>query len=530
MSHRTENTIIIAAMLLIALAAVCQLHAAAYVDTINGGIHATMQGATSTSNGRPGGVPTPTSSDSQRYLRGDGTWVNPISESLVVTTTGTPFVAWRAFTLVPPVAFTFANPYSGTYTTTTFSGPWIDSGPFTFNGVNSGVTSIELNIGGATGTLFSSVTIPTLTTIRLPNMGYCASMFNGATLPSLTTLSAPNLAMSSGTLLANSTLGVAEISFPSLAITNTLISSGTYANLTSVSCPNLRYSYGNFITMVTATALTTVSAPNLEAIGGQIYYMNTGIANLTTTSFPSLKRATLDQPFPAAKLNQASVDSILTTFANLDGTNGTSYYGTGATLTLSGGTNAAPTFTGTSKTSTTIVTSTPTDSYRVTGTCIPDNFGVYTYTGTLNGQNVYRSEFDRFDLWYNSATSKWTISPTAGTADALSWTSTAIVATYVAGPAVTGTPAVAQHSKATVTMAAAHGFSDGDLVTVTLAVPTTLRGTYAITTTATNTFYYMTATSTNASTQGSFKWTSSTTEGFYQAQKILRRGANVSTN
>lgn len=50
--------------------------------------------------------------------------------------------------------------------------------------------------------------------------------------------------------------------------------------------------------------------------------------------------------FTGCGLNQASVDAILVRLSQLDGTNGTTLFGTGRTVNLTGGTNTTPSATG----------------------------------------------------------------------------------------------------------------------------------------------------------------------------------------
>lgn len=398
------------------------------------------------------------------------------------------------------------------------------------------------------------VNCPYVTEIRFPELVFTYEKIQMAATPSCLVYSFPKLKTAGG-LSLNPTLIRADqtvtVDLSELETVNGAFTFGSARFGALFELPKLKFVAGTFgiNPLIGATAIslpeltdarsqmsvssvtaTSFSMPKLVSMGTSFSLTTTGLTTLTLSPPGTLKKLGGSVSITGAKLNAASVDSLMAVIASLDGTNGTTRYGTGSIISIASGTSATPTFTGTSKTSTAITTATPTDSYRVSTTCVPDNAGVYTYSGTLNGQSMYRSEFSDYSIWYDSSLSKWTISAVAGTLGENFWQSGTITGTYALGSgAGSGTPYVATHSKATVTLAG-HGFSDGDLVTITSASPAALQGTYAITVTSTSSFWYNCATSTNATVQGSFKWTSSTTEGFYNKQKIARRGATVTTN
>jgi hypothetical protein len=76
----------------------------------------------------------------------------------------------------------------------------------------------------------------------------------------------------------------------------------------------------------------------------------TNISTLTTVTLGTIGTlksiAGASVTFSTCALNVTSVDNILKLLVSLDGTGGTTLFGAGKTVTLSGGTNAAPSYTG----------------------------------------------------------------------------------------------------------------------------------------------------------------------------------------
>lgn len=103
------------------------------------------------------------------------------------------------------------------------------------------------------------------------------------------------------------------------------------------------------ITVTGCSALTSLSVPN-TVICGNSGFLAGSCTNLVTLTLGTVgvTQAILG-PVTATtcKLNQATVDGILTLLVSLDGTGGTTLYPTSQVVNLSGGTSAAPTFTGT---------------------------------------------------------------------------------------------------------------------------------------------------------------------------------------
>ena len=74
--------------------------------------------------------------------------------------------------------------------------------------------------------------------------------------------------------------------------------------------------------------------------------MNSGLGNLTTVTLGTvgvLKVVSVGTiNISGQKLDQASVNGILALLVSLDGTGGTTLWGAGKTVNISGGTSAAP--------------------------------------------------------------------------------------------------------------------------------------------------------------------------------------------
>jgi hypothetical protein len=79
---------------------------------------------------------------------------------------------------------------------------------------------------------------------------------------------------------------------------------------------------------------------------GTVITLNSGLGNLVSVTLGTpgvlkvITGATIN--VSGQKLNSASVNGILALLVSLDGTNGTTLWGAGKTLTINGGTNAAP--------------------------------------------------------------------------------------------------------------------------------------------------------------------------------------------
>lgn len=259
---------------------------------------------------------------------------------------------------------------------------------------NTGLTAITFhNLVSAEGIILSN--LPVITTISFTTLKYLTCNVSGmgtniSNCPLLTSLSFPELlGIAQGFNVSGNAL-LATLSAPKLIVVEANVDLGTMAALTSLTMNSLTFVGGNFaptvmalLTTLTATslasiggtfapatmaALTTLSFPALGNIAGAVsaasmaalttinfaamvnygstIAFNTSLGNLTTVTLgtigtlKSIQGATIN--ISGQKLTQAVVDAILALLVSLDGTNGTTTWGAGKTLTISGGTNAAP--------------------------------------------------------------------------------------------------------------------------------------------------------------------------------------------
>jgi hypothetical protein len=239
------------------------------------------------------------------------------------------------------------------------------------------------------GNSFAPATMGALTTFSFPNLRQVASSFNPGTMASLTTLSCPALEYVGANFSPNvmnglttfsfpaltfvgnncspSTMGaLTNLSFPALTTVNGTFSPATMGLVTTLSCPVLSSAASginvsgltaltslSFPALTTTLAgsvsvsamnsLTTVSYPALQYVGFNIQASTAPVlANFTLPSNGTLKTVAGNVSITGAALTLTSVDHILQVMASLNGTNGTTNYGTGRSINLSGGTSAAP--------------------------------------------------------------------------------------------------------------------------------------------------------------------------------------------
>lgn len=186
-------------------------------------------------------------------------------------------------------------------------------------------------------------THPLLTSFGAPKFVAVGGSFIATAVAALTSLSLPRLESVGADFTVNTMANLTTFSFPLLSQIGRTAAIGTMASITSISLPLLTR-VGNTTTISTMAALTTISLPALVSLGGD-FSATTSLGNVTTVTFGTvgtLLEVAGNITFSGQKLTQASVDQILAVIASLDGTNGTRSWGTGKTLTLSGGTNAAP--------------------------------------------------------------------------------------------------------------------------------------------------------------------------------------------
>lgn len=216
----------------------------------------------------------------------------------------------------------------------------------------------NLNIGG-----YGSNRQPALSSISFPALKILGGSTSGIIIGSNAALGGDNRFFTS----------LRTISFPLLTI-------GGYINLinlpllSAVSFPNLKsLSNPTLFSIINCSAIRDVYFDNIEVIGGYSglnsntgstaltgihmpniqFYTGSGIAQFVTV--PGIRefnfgtntlKAVNASPFVVNQsLTQQSVNNLLFAFSRLDGTNGTTLFGSGRTLELAGS-NSAPSYTG----------------------------------------------------------------------------------------------------------------------------------------------------------------------------------------
>ncbi len=207
------------------------------------------------------------------------------------------------------------------------------------------VTSISFPLLQMLSGSNSCQTLPILTTFSFPSLTHCGGSFSPTALSILTTLAAPELVSVAAAFGPANMALLTTLSFPKLKYIGTTIGINTMASLATLSLPLLEYVGAN-VTLATMASLTTVSLPSMVTYGGTIA-INTSLGNITSISLgtigtlKSILGATIN--CSGQKLTAASVNAILALLVSLDGTGGTTLWGSGQTLTINGGTNSAPT-------------------------------------------------------------------------------------------------------------------------------------------------------------------------------------------
>ena len=323
---------------------------------------------------------------------GTGTVIIGIS-ALKITYTGTPLIPLifsivnNSITTVPNVAVAGQQTY---YATT---GPTIDSFSYGEASASSGDRLETLSFDDLVGvnSSFTPTGCAALTSLSAPKLKKIISSFNPNTMASLTTLSFPELVTVGGSFLASSMASLTTLSFPELVTVGADFFPKTMASLTTLSFPKLEkigtsfnpsamaalttvafpeltfigFSFtvnslssctslsfaklekiGNFVNINNMTSLTTISLPSMISYGSTIA-ANTSLGALSSVTLgtigtlKSIAGATINLSGQA--IPSANVNAILALLVSLDGTNGTTTWGTGKTLTINGGTNGAPT-------------------------------------------------------------------------------------------------------------------------------------------------------------------------------------------
>lgn len=193
------------------------------------------------------------------------------------------------------------------------------------------------SIGGTFAPNSLGVTSTTFSSLAYVNDFNPASVFSGSTiafnsLAQVETFRPTVWVGSVANFIALSTMATYNPNWPS--------------GVSQVYFPNLKFAIGGFTPQGTPQ-VSTFTAPSLINLGGtpSFYgsFMDVGssLRNVTIGTVGTFKSSG-DLYLDGQNLSQVSVDYILHVYASLDGTNGTTSFGAGRTLDLSGGTNSAP--------------------------------------------------------------------------------------------------------------------------------------------------------------------------------------------
>lgn len=166
------------------------------------------------------------------------------------------------------------------------------------------------------------------------------------TLGAATSIDLGSLVSVSGNTFSITAANCTSLTLTSLVSTPTAIISMNGLKVTTLSLPALTTCVG--VTATTNAFVTSANFSSLISIGGGSFNLGscTNLATFTMSPVGTFKSCTSNFVIVNAALNQASVDAILAVFASLDGTNGTTSFGTGLTLGLNSGTSATPSATG----------------------------------------------------------------------------------------------------------------------------------------------------------------------------------------
>ena len=229
---------------------------------------------------------------------------------------------------------------------TSLSCPTLVSVGGTFNPATmASVTTLDFSSLAYVSGTFNSSSMAALTTYTLTNLTSVGGTFNPSSFASLTTLSCPALVTVGISFAPASMASVTTFNFPALVSVGTTFAPSAMGALTSMSCNALQIVGSNF-SVGSMTLLDTLSFAGMVRYGGTIS-LSSGQSNLTSVvlgtigTLKSIAGATIT--ISGQKLTSASVNAILALLVSLDGTNGTTTWGAGKTLTINGGTNGAPT-------------------------------------------------------------------------------------------------------------------------------------------------------------------------------------------
>jgi hypothetical protein len=228
---------------------------------------------------------------------------------------------------------------------TTLSFPVLDAIGGSFTPSNLIVlTSSSFPVLNSIGGSFNPNFLNTLTTFSFPVLNSIGGTFNPSSLNALTSLSFPVLDTIGGTFNPSSLNALTSLSFPVLDTIGGSFNPNFLNTLTTFSFPVLNSIGGSFTPNL--TSLTSLTLPNIKIICkiSTVNAIYITAPNLREFSFgTSLKQVgyiTGDVTINCV-LNSTSVDNILVSLANLDGTNDTTTFNN-RTVNLKGA-NSSPT-------------------------------------------------------------------------------------------------------------------------------------------------------------------------------------------
>jgi hypothetical protein len=230
--------------------------------------------------------------------------------------------------------------------------------------IMSALTSLSAPQLTTVGGSFGPGSMAALTGFSFPQLTTVGGAFNPTNMAALTGFSMPQLTTVGGTFNPNTMAALTGFSFPQLTVVGGLFQPSNLSSLTSISMPQL-LTVGTNLQPATMASLANLNLPQLARIGGSIAMAGTSVPALSGFTLPSitgiasnititptagnfsglffgtgLRNAGGNVTITSQRLILPSVENILIRLAALDGTAGTTVYGAGRTVNLSGGTSA----------------------------------------------------------------------------------------------------------------------------------------------------------------------------------------------
>jgi hypothetical protein len=273
------------------------------------------------------------------YTKYTGKWIGSFSYSETGYTVGTRLTS-ITFSDLEGVTGNFSPTTCGVLTSLTADSLAYVGGNFAPSLASLTALSCS-NLKTIVGTFNPS--IGSVTSLSFPSLVYVGGSFSPTATTSDGTLSFPNLAYIGGSLSASSTGPNSAWSFPSLTYIGSTLSA-SFGYFSSLSFPSLSYIGSGGISLVGCPNITTISLPALAyCYGGISFNGTTALTSITLPVDGTLKVVAGSVTLSGTNnVTQASIDNILQALASLDGTNGTTSYGAGRSVNLSGGTISAP--------------------------------------------------------------------------------------------------------------------------------------------------------------------------------------------